>query len=35
MASFADVLTNKDADAIHAYLNDRASEDWDEMSIRK
>ena len=35
MASFADVLTKKDADAIHAYLNDRASEDWGEMSIRK
>ena len=35
MASFADVLTKEDADAIHAYLNARASEDWGEMSIRK
>ena len=35
MASFADVLSKEDADAIHAYLNARASDDWGEMSIRK
>ena len=35
MASFADVLSKEDADAIHAYLNARASEDWGEMSIKK
>ncbi|HEY8509184.1 MAG TPA: PQQ-dependent dehydrogenase, methanol/ethanol family [Steroidobacteraceae bacterium] len=28
MASFADVLTVEDAEAIHAYINARALEDW-------
>ncbi len=28
MASFADILTPEDADAIHAYLIARANEDW-------
>ena len=28
MASFADILTAEDADAIHAYLIARANEDW-------
>jgi quinohemoprotein ethanol dehydrogenase len=35
MASFADVLSKDDADAIHNYLNARASEDWGEMNIQK
>jgi quinohemoprotein ethanol dehydrogenase len=30
MASFADVLTKPEAEAIHSYLNARASEDWGE-----
>ena len=30
MASFADVLSKPDAEAIHNYLNARASEDWGE-----
>ncbi|MGZ3365730.1 MAG: PQQ-dependent dehydrogenase, methanol/ethanol family [Caulobacteraceae bacterium] len=30
MASFADVLSKADAEAIHAYLIARASEDWGE-----
>jgi quinohemoprotein ethanol dehydrogenase len=33
MASFADVLSKDDADAIHNYLIARASEDWGEMNI--
>ena len=28
MASFADLLSQADADAIHAYLIARANEDW-------
>jgi quinohemoprotein ethanol dehydrogenase len=28
MASFADILTADDADAIHAYVTARANEDW-------
>ena len=28
MASFADILTSDDADAIHAYVTARANEDW-------
>jgi quinohemoprotein ethanol dehydrogenase len=28
MASFADILTTDDADAIHAYVTARANEDW-------
>lgn len=28
MASFADLLTTADADAVHAYLIARANEDW-------
>jgi mono/diheme cytochrome c family protein len=28
MASFKDILSQKDADAIHAYLISRAQEDW-------
>ncbi len=28
MASFADILTPEDAEAIHAYLIARANEDW-------
>jgi quinohemoprotein ethanol dehydrogenase len=28
MASFADILSAEDADAIHAYLTARAVEDW-------
>ena len=28
MASFADILSPDDADAIHAYLTARANEDW-------
>jgi quinohemoprotein ethanol dehydrogenase len=35
MASFADLLSKDDADAIHNYLIARASEDWGEMSIKK
>ena len=30
MASFADVLTEADADAIHAYVISRANEDWNK-----
>lgn len=32
MASFADVLSKQDAEAIHAYLIRRANEDWAEIS---
>ena len=35
MASFADVLSKDDAEAIHDYLIARANEDWGEMSIQK
>jgi quinohemoprotein ethanol dehydrogenase len=28
MASFADLLSEADADAIHAYVISRANEDW-------
>ena len=28
MASFADIISAEDADAIHAYLIARANEDW-------
>jgi quinohemoprotein ethanol dehydrogenase len=28
MASFADLLTREEAEAIHAYLIARANEDW-------
>ena len=35
MASFADVLTKDDAEAIHDYLIARATEDWGEMNIGK
>ena len=30
MASFADVLTEADADAVHAYIISRANEDWNK-----
>jgi quinohemoprotein ethanol dehydrogenase len=30
MASFSDVLSKADADAIHSYVNARANEDWGE-----
>jgi quinohemoprotein ethanol dehydrogenase len=30
MASFADVLSEADSEAIHAYLIARANEDWGE-----
>ena len=33
MASFADVLSKDDAQAVHDYLISRASEDWGEMNI--
>lgn len=32
MVSFADVLSQNDADAIYAYLLRRTNEDWDEMA---
>lgn len=32
MASFADVLSQDDAAAIHAYLIRRANQDWDGIS---
>jgi quinohemoprotein ethanol dehydrogenase len=28
MASFADIVSEEDADAIHAYVIARANEDW-------
>ena len=28
MAGFADLLTERQAEAIHQYLNARANEDW-------
>ena len=28
MASFADILSKEDADAIHAFVTARANEDW-------
>ena len=28
MANFSDVLSQEDADAIHAYITARANEDW-------
>lgn len=31
MASFADVLDEKDAEAVHAWLIRRANQDWDEI----
>ena len=33
MASFADVLSKDDAEAVHAYLISRTNEDWGEMNI--
>jgi len=35
MASFADVLTRSEAEAIHAYLIARANEDWQDAAIAK
>jgi quinohemoprotein ethanol dehydrogenase len=32
MASFADILKQDEADAIHAYLIARANEDWGAKS---
>ena len=34
MASFADVLSKEDAEAIHNYLIARAREDWGEMRLQ-
>jgi len=33
MASFADILTKSQAEAIHAYLIARANEDWQDASV--
>jgi quinohemoprotein ethanol dehydrogenase len=35
MASFADVLSQTDADAIHAYVIARANEDWGRDTRRE
>ncbi|MBO0749454.1 MAG: hypothetical protein J2O44_03350, partial [Porphyrobacter sp.] len=32
MASFADILTSDQAEAIHQYLIARANQDWDSTS---
>ena len=34
MAGFADLLTAKQAEAIHQYLNARANEDWADERAR-
>ena len=34
MASFSDLLSTDDADAIHAYLVARANEDWKDETVR-
>jgi quinohemoprotein ethanol dehydrogenase len=34
MVGFADILTNEDADAVHAYLIARANEDWKDEVFR-
>ena len=35
MASFADLLSKADAEAIHGYVIKRANEDWAQMQAPK
>jgi quinohemoprotein ethanol dehydrogenase len=35
MAGFADILSEADADAIHAFLIARANEDWKDETFRQ